>query len=231
MNWRPDEVEILQKLWPFKSAGYISNVLGRSRTAVVIKARKMGLMRKRDPIARPGLPLQEIVKLYQDEWSLQALAKHYNTSVATIRKRLVAAGIAIRPLSEQRKSEFSHRKMSKAASLRLHKNNPMKNPEIAKKSADSQRGSKNHNWKGGISNSYKYGLESGEYESLSRATRERFNNTCQRCFITADEGAHLHMHHRDGDKKNNDPSNLTCLCQPCHIITHWEMERGEKACV
>jgi uncharacterized protein YlaI len=39
------------------------------------------------------------------------------------------------------------------------------------------------------------------------------NYTCQKCGQKSDK---LELHHIDGDWKNNNASNLTILCLPCH---------------
>lgn len=46
--------------------------------------------------------------------------------------------------------------------------------------------------------------------------------SCQRCGEDCDPNfpGNLGVHHKDYDKKNNDPSNLVVLCWPCHKKTH-----------
>ena len=63
----------------------------------------------------------------------------------------------------------------------------------------NQRGAANNNWKGGI----------GMY-------REYKKDTCEKC----PETANLLVHHRDGNRYNNDPSNLETLCKRCHQVEH-----------
>lgn len=40
---------------------------------------------------------------------------------------------------------------------------------------------------------------------------------CENCGATS----RLHVHHRDENPLNNEPSNLATLCAPCHMRTHW----------
>lgn len=40
--------------------------------------------------------------------------------------------------------------------------------------------------------------------------------SCEECGFFAKHPAQLHVDHIDGDKKNNDPSNLQTLCANCH---------------
>lgn len=45
---------------------------------------------------------------------------------------------------------------------------------------------------------------------------------CERCG-TENE---LEIHHRDGDRENNDPGNLELLCKPCHNREHYDTIDG-----
>lgn len=38
-----------------------------------------------------------------------------------------------------------------------------------------------------------------------------------------------HVHHRDGDPLNNDPSNLVCVSPKDHIAEHWTPERSQAS--
>ena len=55
----------------------------------------------------------------------------------------------------------------------------------------------------------KYG---GKYYNILK----RDNNQCQICYETT----RLHIHHIDGDKKNNNDNNLITLCKRCHRMVH-----------
>lgn len=58
-----------------------------------------------------------------------------------------------------------------------------------------------------------------DWETVSRKYRESKNYTCERCgFHPASEydKQYIHTHHKDGNKLNNDVSNLECLCMKCH---------------
>lgn len=58
-----------------------------------------------------------------------------------------------------------------------------------------------------------------DYESLKHYIYEICGEKCTRCddYIRFDRS---HMHHMDGDKSNNDPSNLTILCPHHHALEH-----------
>lgn len=121
-------------------------------------------------------------------------------------------------------------------SLRFKMNNPMKIPEIAKKTSISQLGSKNHRfgktpwnkgkpfmklenhplWQGGISflpYCKKFNRE------LKEKIRIRDNCICQLCGIIQTNRKH-DVHHIHYDKQNCYPD-LICLCHDCHVkINH-----------
>ncbi|XRE42278.1 hypothetical protein ACIVBQ_000482 [Tenacibaculum discolor] len=53
----------------------------------------------------------------------------------------------------------------------------------------------------------------------SKAIREKRNYICQDCEIDMSNNEHkkfAHVHHRDGDKSNDNPTNLEVLCIECH---------------
>lgn len=53
---------------------------------------------------------------------------------------------------------------------------------------------------------------------ISRAARQAANWTCPKCklALAVHKKKYLHVHHRDGVKSNNVPSNLEVLCLGCH---------------
>ena len=56
-----------------------------------------------------------------------------------------------------------------------------------------------------------------------RARRYRAGR-CAECSGTE----RLHVHHIDRNPANNDPSNLTTLCQSCHLKLHWREDRPAR---
>ena len=85
-------------------------------------------------------------------------------------------------------------------------------------------GSRNGSWKGGVAQ-WPY---SPDWKSLAREIRYRDNWTCQDCGERRSNwGIHLHVHHIDGNKLNNDPANLISLCAKCHRQRHRAGNLGE----
>ena len=55
---------------------------------------------------------------------------------------------------------------------------------------------------------------------LKRRVRIRYADTCQSCGERKFKRGGIHVHHINGDKNNNDYSNLTVLCSSCHMLVH-----------
>lgn len=80
-----------------------------------------------------------------------------------------------------------------------------------------QSGPNNPAWKGGVAD-WPY---SPEWKRIARSIRQRDKWTCQDCGEQRKRwGVHLHVHHIDEDKFNNDPANLISLCHLCHRERH-----------
>lgn len=56
-----------------------------------------------------------------------------------------------------------------------------------------------------------------------RAQRYR-EDACKECQSTED----LHVHHADGDYRNDAPENLVTLCASCHLELHWREDRKQR---
>ena len=57
------------------------------------------------------------------------------------------------------------------------------------------------------------------WPQISKSFRKLNHQTCQRCKIqmkNASDFRFMHVHHKNGNKRQNDPSNLECLCIRCH---------------
>ena len=65
--------------------------------------------------------------------------------------------------------------------------------------------------------SFPEGNYTDEWAKISHQTRRRANWVCSCCRVDCSENTGLlHVHHRDGNRGNNRPSNLEVLCILCH---------------
>lgn len=56
--------------------------------------------------------------------------------------------------------------------------------------------------------------------SGGRQHRKYVGPSCERCGFHPKHPCQMDVHHKDGDHKNNDPSNLETLCANCHRLEH-----------
>ena len=56
---------------------------------------------------------------------------------------------------------------------------------------------------------------------------EIIKNKCELCGYSEYSGS-LHVHHKDGDKNNNNMSNLSVLCSNCHMEYHHNNKSTSK---
>ncbi len=58
-----------------------------------------------------------------------------------------------------------------------------------------------------------------DWDMISKEYREKHDYTCESCGLKIEDDydkQYMHVHHINGDKLNNDESNLRCLCVYCH---------------
>lgn len=63
-----------------------------------------------------------------------------------------------------------------------------------------------------------YGTSLCDYRSKIDMTRCAGCNESRQFLLVA--------HHADGNRRNNDPSNIECVCQNCHAIRHLHLVEG-----
>lgn len=77
-------------------------------------------------------------------------------------------------------------------------------------------GENNHHWRGGV----KYKDYPVDFFKIKPFVKERDNYMCQICGKTVYRSRHGHVHHIDGNTRNNTLDNLILVCVFCHIKIH-----------
>lgn len=88
---------------------------------------------------------------------------------------------------------------------------PARNPSEAHRGR--QAGEKNPAWRGGVAD-WDY---TSDWKVIARSIRNRDEWRCALCHEQRRHwGKNLHVHHINGDKLNNEPTNLISVCAACH---------------
>ena len=79
----------------------------------------------------------------------------------------------------------------------------------------------------------KFGEEHPNYKGLAYRNKvlSKRKKKCEKCGKTKFSSLkRLHVHHKDGNRRNNNWPNLQLLCSGCHLNLHknWEYRRWEK---
>ncbi len=122
-----------------------------------------------------------------------------------------------------RKSEESKKKMSKSHQGKvLSKEHRLHIGDATRKKWNDglfdsiHKGENNHHWRGGV----KYTDYPKEFHKIKSFVRERDKNMCQVCGKSVYRSRHGHVHHFDGNKKENVMENLILVCTTCHGKIH-----------
>lgn len=176
---------------------------------------------------KSDIDIAEAHQLYIGGCSSTELAPLYGTSRVHLIRLFKAHGLEIKTASVSKRQ--SHAKPSTKAKLRLANLGRKHSPEAIKKLKDLA-GEKSPNWRGGITmvaggylaytNSIANGENAGKY-----VHRSKFQKHIGRP-LRSDE----HVHHKDGDKLNNDIDNLELMSASDHAKHHTkDREAGKLA--
>ena len=86
---------------------------------------------------------------------------------------------------------------------------------LAKKNGKSKKSGKQ------LYNSYCRSCAKSRHGKKERVNRELKEDKCCRCGFVPEHRCQLDIDHRDGNKQNNDPSNIQTLCANCHRLKTW----------
>jgi len=96
------------------------------------------------------------------------------------------------------------------------------------------RGRNDSEWRNGGEtmtsiNSTKWEVEA-DWRDWKKKNQELYRTLRSSC-VSCGTLESLQIHHKDGDKRNNEISNLTCLCWDCHRTVHKAMSVRYKVII
>jgi len=197
------------------------------------------------------LDINKIKDLYiNQKISCEEIGRFFNTSGATILRRLRRIGVKIRPMKldldlEKIKDLYINQKktsteigkiigaggdtiLNKLEKMNIKKReHPSLETEFKKGQKMPRAWIEKRGSYGGKNNpNWKNGSSFDPYgkefnDKLKKQIRKRDNHTCQECGKHQKEfKSKLPIHHIDFNKKNNNPFNLISLCKKCHPKTN-----------
>lgn len=211
--------EELTNLYQFYSCTQIAakydvcaEIVRRQLHKYEIPVLKVGGRRAFDP------PKAILDELYQTK-SMADIAKHFGVGETVVFKRLKEHGITL-------KQHINHRLKPGRVFTESHK---AKIAEAAK--AREARGSKNPNWKGGVSIEAFNARNSWQAKEWKKKSLARANNCCEKCGKVNNSMCEccgvvtrLHVHHIKSfarfPESRYDEQNSLVLCPKCHYIEH-----------
>lgn len=221
-EWRSITKSELEALYRKFSSSAIAAKFGITEGAVAYRRRFFGLTHKETGFRHnPGAkrqfapPKEELAALYA-KMSMRDVAAHYGVGETIIFMRLKQYGIPVRTRSE------SLRGKKKSLGHRL---------AMSKSRIGRWPGSKNPNWKGGISGPNRQARSRTAYFEWKNAVLKRANHKCEECGVEhgsvckhCGHRTYLHAHHlkefATNPKLRYEPSNGRALCERCHDSEH-----------
>ena len=173
------------------------------------------------------IPPEIIIDMYViDKMSSTEIGNELGCSPSYVLLVLKRNDIKTRSLSEGKKLALNKPK-TKEKIREASRNRPL--PESGKEKLRKRVGSKNHNWRSGITVTVQGYLQF----TNSKANGEHANKLLHNIVVEWKYGRKLkkgeHTHHIDKNKLNNDPNNLIIMTDSDHSKTHTEdRENGKR---
>lgn len=175
-----------------------------------------------------------LTKLYlEDKKSVLQIAKLFDTSAASITRRMKKFGIPGRPFSTKGLKTRLGAKLSEETKAKIRKGHLGKklSPEHRAKvikTLNHGRGSENPMWNGGVSISDGYIIIKVDNHPNANNGYVKYHRFVMEQALGRYLATNEHVHHIDGNKLNNSLDNLQMVTPEEHGRIHWDNAEAKK---
>lgn len=220
-HWRDMTRQDLMNLSAKNSGADIGRVYGITSGAVYYKMRVFGIPSHKKQPKNKFLPSRDELQSLYKSMTMEQIAQHYGVGETTVFMRLKEYGIE--PISRSDRLTGKPKSLSHRLAM-----------SESTRASGVRSGSRNGNWKGGISAKGKVGRSKAAYHDWKAAVLAK---SAWKCAVCGVEHGHvcdccgarhlLHAHHiksfADRPDLRYEVSNGVALCSKCHFDEHHKL--------